>query len=155
MNKRRRTKLRIQQQRDNAGAAHGTTVPAPTDDVLTLAELATNLWRAKQRILGTGNNADVPLALKKVLRPIESATENLVRLGVRTEDFTGQPFVEGMALNVVSSQPNSALQADRICETLKPTVFFRDRRVQTGDVIIEGPPSQPKTTNHSERNAQP
>jgi len=67
--------------------------------------------------------------------------ESLESIGIRIEDLTGKPFVPGMALNVVSSQPNSSVSADRIAETLKPTVYFRDQFIQAGDVIIEGPPS--------------
>ncbi len=114
-------------------------------DTRTLSELATHLWRAKQRIVGTGKEGAVSLEMKKVLRPILSALDNLDKLGVKIVDYIGQPFVQGMALNVISSQPNASLASDRICETLKPTIFFNDKFVQAGDVIIEGPPSQPKT----------
>jgi len=79
----------------------------------------------------------------KILRPIESALENIESIGIKIMDFTGKPYVQGMALNIVSSQPNSSLKADRICEMLKPTIYFREQFIQAGDVIIEGPPSSP------------
>jgi hypothetical protein len=111
-------------------------------DIRTLADLATSLWRAKQRLVGIEKGA-MAVESRKILRPIDSALENLENIGVRIEDFTGQPYVQGMAINVVSSQPNSAAMSDRIYETLKPTIYFRDQFVQAGDVIIEGPPSSP------------
>jgi hypothetical protein len=110
-------------------------------DIRTLADLGTNLWRAKQRLLGSLDKGSQATESKKILRPIESALENIENIGIRIMDFTGQPYVQGMALNIVSSQPNSSLKADRICETLKPTIYFREQFIQAGDVIIEGPPS--------------
>jgi hypothetical protein len=118
-------------------------------DVLALAELAINLWRAKQRLTETDEKNAAHSEFKKILRPIESAIDNLEIIGVRIEDPKGKPYVPGMPLNVISSQPNTAATSDRICETLKPTIFFRDRFIQAGDVIIEGPPSPPPIDLHS------
>ena len=112
-------------------------------DIRTLAELGTNLWRARQRLLGLSDKGSLVTESLKILRPIESALENIESIGIKIMDFTGKPYVQGMALNIVSSQPNSSLKADRICEMLKPTIYFREQFIQAGDVIIEGPPSSP------------
>ena len=111
-------------------------------DRQTIADVATSLWRAKQRTLGTKSEPEISPELRKILRPIKSALDSMARLGVEIQDFTGLPFVQGMALDVISSQPNSALSADRICETLKPGIRFRGESIQGGEVIIEGPPSE-------------
>jgi hypothetical protein len=118
-------------------------------DIRALADLATNLWRAKQRLVGLIEKGSPAQESNKILRPIDSALENLENIGVRIEDYKGQPYVLGMALNVISSQPNSAILSDRICETLKPTIYFRDHFVQAGDVIIEGPPSSSSPSQQS------
>jgi len=112
-------------------------------DVRTLADLGTNLWRARQRLLRLMEKESGAADFKKVLRPIESALENIESIGIKVIDLAGKPYIQGMALNVISSQPNSSLDADRICETLKPTIYFREQFIQAGDVIIEGPPSSP------------
>lgn len=119
------------------------------NDIRALADLATNLWRAKQRLVGLIEKGSPVLESKKILRPIDSALENLENIGVKIEDYTGQPFVLGMALNVISSQPNSSILSDRICETLKPTIYFRNHFIQAGDVIIEGPPSSSSPSQQS------
>lgn len=113
------------------------------EDIRTLADLGTNLWRARQRLLRLLDKGSLGADYKKILRPIESALENMGSIGVKVIDFTGRPYVQGMALNIVSSQPNSSLKADRIYETLKPTIYFREQFIQAGDVVIEGPPSSP------------
>lgn len=110
-------------------------------DIRVLADLATNLWRAKQRLVTSIKKGTGATESNKILRPIDSAMENLENIGVNIEDYTGKPYVQGMALNIVSSLPNSAAISDRIVETLKPTIFFRQQFIQAGDVIIEGPPS--------------
>ena len=74
-----------------------------------------------------------------MLRNIESAIESAENIGIRIIDYTGQQYAPGMAVNVISSQPNNAIDNDRVCETLKPTIYFRDKFIQSGDVIIEGP----------------
>jgi hypothetical protein len=111
-------------------------------DLQNLAEAAVNIWRARQRIVSAATLKEASPEMKNVLRRLDSALERLKAIHLTLEDHTGQPFVQGMALNVISSQPNSDLTTDRICETLKPTVFFREEFVQAGDVIIEGPPSE-------------
>jgi hypothetical protein len=117
-----------------------------SDDLRNLAEAAVNIWRAKQRIISGSGNKEVSPEMRNVLRRIDSALERLEAMHLTLKDHTGQPFVHGMALNVISSQPNSSLMFDRICETLKPTVLFRKKFIQAGDVIVEGPPSDSKNS---------
>ncbi len=108
------------------------------DNIRGLSEMAVNLWLCKKRLIaaiGNDNNS----AEKKYLRPIDNALENLESLGIIIKDFLGNRFVHGMAVNIVSSVPSSSVKEETIVETLKPTIYYRDRLFQIGDVIIEVP----------------
>lgn len=114
-------------------------------EIRDMAGLATNIWLAIQRIRGNNPDAEMPSQMRKIHRPLLSAIEHLEHMGVHISDYTGKKFVYGMALNVISSQPNPNLSEDRVCEMLKPSIYFKDHLIQVGDVVIEGPLSVTST----------
>jgi hypothetical protein len=108
-------------------------------DMQDIIYLVNSLWRAKKKLLDILNKSGENKEAKKVLRNVESAIDSAENMGIKIVDYIGQQYAPGMAVNVISSQPNNAIDKDRVCETLKPTIYFRDSFVQSGDVIIEGP----------------
>lgn len=106
-------------------------------DMNKLAALATNLWRAKKRM--TDLRGQVAAEHKKIFRPIESAISSLEDLGVKIVDHAGETFDPGMAIRAVSFKPNKGISRPTICETLKPSIFIKDKLVQQGDVVVDEP----------------
>ena len=99
--------------------------------------MATNIWYIKKQLVKREKKDSY---LKKIDRRIESVVQNLEELGIQIVDYeVGDPYNDGMALNVISSQPNNALKKDQICEVLKPTIYLNDNIIQAGNVVIEGP----------------
>jgi hypothetical protein len=104
----------------------------------TLVSVATNAWRAKEKMKDpeTGEIRD---ELKRVDRHVEAIIRNLAELGVVIRDHTGDTYDEGQPMKVIGSKPTPDLTAKRVSETLLPSVFWNERLVQNGEVEIATP----------------
>ncbi|WP_119728140.1 nucleotide exchange factor GrpE [Thermomonospora amylolytica] len=102
----------------------------------TLAELATNVWRLHTRL---GRDEDTP---RIVMRHLEGALDALADAGVEIRDHLGEPYDPGLTLEVLTLQPTPGLGREEVIETLRPSVYFRDRAIQRAEVIV-GTPLEP------------
>jgi len=108
------------------------------EELLDMAvDVGTLVWRVRKRLSAMDQ---LPKELNRVSRDLESAWDALAQRGVEIRDHTGQDYVSGMALKVIASQPVTGLTKRQVIETLKPTVYYKDRVVQMGDVVIGFPP---------------
>ena len=104
------------------------------EELLDMAvDVGTLVWRLQRRLSGLGQ---LPKELNRVSRDLESTWDALAQRGVEIEDHTGQDYVSGMALRVITSQPVTSLSKKQIIETLKPTIHYKDRIIQMGEVIV-------------------
>ncbi|MBA9001585.1 hypothetical protein [Thermomonospora cellulosilytica] len=121
-----------------AGSA-GSEAVAQAPEALpdrTLAELATNVWRLHTRL---GRDEDTP---RIVMRHLEGALDALADAGVEIRDHLGEPYDPGLTLEVLTLQPTPGLGREEVIETLRPSVYFRDRAIQRAEVIV-GTPLEP------------
>ncbi len=109
-----------------------------------LADVGTGLWRLKQKMLRPGT--DQPLEeMRRAYRHLESVWDALSQAGTEIQDHTGSPFDPGMAIRVISYQPTAGLAREKVIETIKPTIYYRGRTVQMGEVIVGRPEAGPST----------
>jgi len=54
-------------------------------------------------------------------------------------DHTGNDFDYGMVLKVVTTQPMAGIKKERVIQTLKPTINWRNKNIQIGEVIVATP----------------
>ncbi|PZS33939.1 MAG: hypothetical protein DLM59_05610 [Pseudonocardiales bacterium] len=110
--------------------------PAPLDEG-TLAGTATYLWRAQQKL----DSADEPASkqARQAGRYLRTARQALAGLGVVIQDHDNLAFHSGLALEVLVFQEDPALPSEVVLETVRPSVYFRDRLIQMGQVIVGGP----------------
>jgi hypothetical protein len=103
-----------------------------------LADLATGLWRLRRRLLdpATGEPRE---EMRRPWRDVEALCERLREEEVDVQDHTGALYDPSLSLRVAAFQPTPGLQQDRIVETLKPTVYWRQQRIQVGEVIVGMP----------------
>ena len=110
--------------------------PFTAEEEGALAELATNLWWARKRLVGGGG---VAAELKWYLRRVDAALACLERLNVEVTDHTGQSYDTGMAVKVAGSQPKQGAKERVVAETLKPTVSLKGKVIQQGEVTVDEP----------------
>jgi hypothetical protein len=103
-----------------------------------LADVATSIWRIKSKFSAVDIDG-LPDEIKKACRHVESASDALASAEVEVHDHTKEKYVAGMALNVIAFQPSPSVHAEVIAETIKPSIFYRGKLIQRGDVIVETP----------------
>lgn len=129
----------------------GSADPAPRIDQLSppdpeppvlldeqaLAEAATSLWRAERKL--RGDSGDAAARSRQARRYLDRCRQALTGAELVVHDHDGDPFHPGRSLEVLAFQDDPALAAETVIQTVRPTVYFRDRRIQTGQVIVGCP----------------
>jgi hypothetical protein len=115
--------------------------PAEAEPPRFLAEVCTGLWRLRQKMLQPGT--DRPFEeMRRAYRHFESTWDSLEQAGVRIIDHTDGPFHSGLSLKVIAYQPTLGLSRERVIETIKPSIYFKDTSIQMGEVIVGVPETQ-------------
>jgi len=118
-------------------------VPVPAAEGLesldgSLAGLATQIWRARNRIIDpeTGEPRE---EMRRVYRHIEGALEMFSEMGLTMNDWLKQPYDAGLPVKVLTFQPTPDVQRDTVLEAVRPTIIWKDRLLQMGEVIVATP----------------
>jgi hypothetical protein len=111
------------------------TAIAEDSSQLTI-EIATTIWRLKRRLSTDGDASDI---VRRSSRDIESMSDSLQQSEIEIKDYTGQKYDDGMALQVLAFQPIPGLNQKQIIETIKPTIFQKNKTIQVGQVIVGVP----------------
>jgi hypothetical protein len=102
------------------------------------ADMGTALWRLRQKMVQPGT--DQPLEeMRRAYRHFEAAWDLLGQTGVAIQDHTDQLFDSGMDLNVLTFQPMPNLKCEIVVETMRPTIYYKERVIQRGEVIVGTP----------------
>ena len=115
----------------------------PTDYLKTLVSIATNTWRAKNKMKDSVTG-EVREDMKRVDRHIEAIHRSLTEVGIVIRDHTGDVYDEGQPMKVVASKPTPGLDRKRVSETLLPSIFWNNRLVQNGEIEISTPATTDK-----------
>lgn len=112
-----------------------------------LADAATNLWRARRRIArATGEGSR---DARQVGRYLRASQEALDAAGVVVQDHDGDDYYAGLSLEVLVFQEEPDLKTEKVLETVRPSVYLGDHRIQMGQIIV-GCPLGSGTTSFGE-----
>ncbi len=110
---------------------------APIEETLgrPMADLVTHVWRAQSKMVDhqTGEPRE---EMRRLYRHIEGAMETFRAMGLRISDWLGQPYDAGLPVKVISFQPTPDLVRDTVIEAVRPAVFWQDRLLQVGEVVV-------------------
>jgi hypothetical protein len=121
--------------------SRGTAGPF-ADDAEGLAAafggLATHVWRAYGKTIDpvTGQTRE---EMRRIHRHIEGALDVLQQMGLTINDWVNQPYDAGLPVKVLTFQPAPGVTRDTILETVRPTVMWKNRLVQLGEVVVGTP----------------
>jgi hypothetical protein len=110
----------------------------PAGYAKVLVSIATNAWRAKSKMIDA-TTGEFREEMKRVGRHVEAIYRNLAEVGVVIRDHTGDAYDEGQPMKVVASKATPGLDKKRVSETLLPSIFWKDRLIQNGEIEIETP----------------
>ncbi|KAB8157448.1 hypothetical protein FH609_030515 [Streptomyces sp. 3MP-14] len=122
----------------SAGAAAGTDA---------LLRAAIGLWRAERKLDQDGGGPLSGADLRQVRRQVNASRQALVDDGLEIQDHDGQRFASGLSLEVLVSQEEPGLTHEVVLETVRPSVYFRGKRIQMGQVIVGRPAAEPTPDN--------
>lgn len=117
---------------DHAQAGAG----APDADVLLRA--ATGIWRALRKLEQRGAELSAADA-RQVRRHIQASRQSLAEDGLEIQEHDGAPYDPHQSLEALVFQDSPGLTRETVLETVRPSVYFRGRRIQTGQVIVGRP----------------
>ncbi len=104
-----------------------------------LASIATNAWKARTRLKNSRTGEDSGV-LNRLNIDLDKIWDVLVdELKMEIIDHTGNDFDYGMVLRVVTTQPMAGIKKERVIQTLKPTINWRSKNIQIGEVVIAEP----------------
>lgn len=104
-----------------------------------LADIVNGLWRLKNKMVDEETSEPLD-EMRKAFRHFESIWDALKSAGINiNEHEKNSAFDSGLALNVLSFQPMNGLNREIIIETIKPSISYKDRPIQTGQVIVGTP----------------
>uniref|UniRef100_UPI003F4964D8 hypothetical protein n=1 Tax=Amycolatopsis sp. CA-096443 TaxID=3239919 RepID=UPI003F4964D8 len=125
------------------GPTSGTGRRPPALDEATLADVATNLWRARKKI---AQSAELDSrAARQADRFLGSIEDDLALAGVVVQDHAGRPIGPGMPVEILIYAPQPDLERETVVETVRPSVLLNGRPIQTSQVIV-GQPVDPTPT---------
>ncbi|TDV35436.1 hypothetical protein [Actinophytocola oryzae] len=108
-------------------------------DDRALAAAVTDLWHAERKL---GQPTENPLTLtRQATRYLRGCRRMLADAGLVIQDHDGDLLHHGRSITVLVSHEDPALTDELVLETVKPTIYLRDRRIQKGEVIVGRPPS--------------
>ncbi len=108
------------------------------DVIQMIAKVGTGLWRMRQKMLKPGTDEPVE-EMRRVYRHFESVWDSIVQAGTDIQDHTDDLYGSGTTLRVIAFQPTAGIERETVTETLKPTIYFRGRLIQMGEVIVATP----------------
>ncbi|WP_163506686.1 hypothetical protein [Fodinicola acaciae] len=124
---------------DTLGAAPEVVLPAESTavDQEALAVSATNLWRALRKLQDADDTAPAVRHAQHYLRKVR---QTLADGGLVIYDHDGELFHPGLSLEVLARETSAGAEKETVAETVRPTVYLGDERIQLGQVIVVGPP---------------
>ncbi|SOD64263.1 hypothetical protein SAMN06297387_115123 [Streptomyces zhaozhouensis] len=120
----------------------GTGEPDAAPDTEALLRAALGLWRAERK-LEQEADALTGADLRQVRRQVNAIRQALVDDGLEIQEHEGMPFDSGHSLEVLVFQEEPGLTRETVLETVRPTIHFRGRRIQMGQVIVGRPVREP------------
>lgn len=114
-----------------------------------LADTGTGLWRLRQRMSQADAGQPSP-EMNRVQRQIEAIFDTLAAAQIEIRDHTGEavPSSGIYALKALAYEPTSGLTSERVIETIKPSIYYENRMIQMGEVIIGTLETSPASATH-------
>ncbi|MFE7503768.1 hypothetical protein [Promicromonospora sp. NPDC057488] len=126
-------------QEPEAGAAPGELADE------TVADLVTEIWRARRKVDGPDAEQDAPRAVRWASRYLSAAADRLSAAGIEADGHDGLRFDVGMELRVLAYQDAADVTEETVIETVRPSVRREGRVIQEGEVIVAVPANVERT----------
>lgn len=104
------------------------------------SDIGCAVWKLRQKMFD-GESGEAKEDFRQLARHVATIWDRLSEFGVTVQDHTGKQFDSGHSLEVLAIQPVEGILAETVIETVRPSIYRRDRQILKGQVIV-GTPSQ-------------
>ena len=101
-------------------------------------DLGCATWKLYEKMFDR-QTGEAHTEFRQLARHVTTIRERLGELGLQIQDHTGKPFDSGQSLEVLAFQPTDGIAEEAVVETVRPTLYFRERRILKGQVIVGTP----------------
>ena len=125
-----------------------------SDDELRIActDIVILAWRLKKRLEQTSEES----AESKILqRHVSGIISTLGSIGFVARDREGEKYDYGLPEKVVVAEKRPGISGEMVAETIRPSVFYKDRLIRAGEIVIAVPESVPENTSESVSDSAP
>lgn len=119
-------------------------------DPAELTGIAVANWRLENRLTNMKGKIDSK-DYRRLINVSNQFKEFLERYNVKAEDYTGRTFNEGMSIDIVSTEDDSASERDYVKQTESPAIFV-DGIIYKRAVVILARGTKNKSEKKEERN---
>lgn len=102
------------------------------------AEVCVGLWRSRNKLIDPGTNLPSNES-PRALRSIETTLDHLKMNGFEIKDRINEPYVVGMIEKVIAWENTVGIDNEKIIETIKPTIIYKDQVLRVGEIIVGVP----------------
>jgi len=117
-------------------ATADTPAGAPVDK-RALADAVTNVWRAERKLRRAPDGQGA--ATRQARRYLTQSRDALAAAELVVQEHDGDVLHPGRSLDVLAYQDDPTVSEEVVTETVRPTVYFQNRRIQLGQVIVGRP----------------
>ncbi|MGH3242435.1 MAG: hypothetical protein ACRDNL_18810 [Spirillospora sp.] len=111
-------------------------------DEKALADAASNLFSARRKLAQPGEDGRrLPKEARDAGRWLLKCDESLARAGLRIQGHDGDAYHPGRSLTALGFEEHRTLASETVVQTMRPTIYLHDRRIQIGEVIVGRPPT--------------
>lgn len=101
-------------------------------------DIASAAWKLRQKVIDPITR-EPKEEMRSLLRYVDAIWDSLSQVGLEIQDHTNQPFDSGQSLEVLAFQPTPGILRETVLETVKPTIYLKELRLQMGQVIVATP----------------
>lgn len=103
-----------------------------------VCEIGTGLWRIRQKLALVQTDPS-DREMHSTIRALESTWDRLHNLGIEVQDHGGETVSGGESWKIIAFETNPGCVQEQIIETIQPTIYYKGRKVQNGEVIVGRP----------------
>lgn len=118
--------------------------PPLSNPLRFVCDVGNGLWRLRRLLVAPGKpllEAEPLEGMERMLRRMIQLWDAIEQDGLKIQDHTGIPFVQGTALSAVAFEPRPGLRRDWVIDTVRPTLYLNGVQIQQGEVVVGIPES--------------
>jgi hypothetical protein len=123
---------------DDTERLGSTTTAILKEQMGMMADVCTGLWRLRQKLIKPGSHQPI-VGSERAYRHFVSVWDVIVATGFKIQDHTGDDYHPLQQLKVLSFEPTPGIEREQVLETIKPSIYYKDRCIQIGEVVVATP----------------